>query len=97
MRELWLAAGLVEVETRVISVQRRFASFHDYWETVLYGPSVGGQLRALSSYDMSQLQARIRALLPTDPEGRITCTARAHAVKGRTRVPVGHRTGLVTT
>ena len=83
MRELWLGAGLEDVDTRVITVQRTFDGFDDYWTTVLKGPSVGGQLRALSSQDMSVLQTRMRAHLPMASDGRIRCQARAHAVKGR--------------
>lgn len=83
MRELWLGAGLEGVETRAITVQRTFDGFDHYWTTILKGPSVGGQLRALSSHDLSVLQARMRAHLPVAGDGRISCHARAHAVKGR--------------
>lgn len=76
-RELWLDAGLEEVETRVITVQRTFSGFDDYWTTIFKGPSVGGQLRALSSHDVSVLQRRMRAHLPIAAHGRITCHARA--------------------
>jgi SAM-dependent methyltransferase len=86
MRELWLGAGLEDVETHVITVQRTFSGFDDYWTTILKGPSVGSQLRALSSHDVSVLQARMRAHLPIAADGRITCDARAHAVKGRVRI-----------
>ncbi len=82
MRDLWLGAGLEHVETHAIAVQRSFAGFDDYWTTVLKGPSVGRQLRTLSSHDKSVLHARMRAHLPMATDGRITCHARAHAVKG---------------
>jgi SAM-dependent methyltransferase len=85
MRELWTTAGLQDVETHVIAVERTFAGFDDYWTTVLKGPSVGRQLRALSSHDASVLQARMRTRLPMVAEGRITYPAHAHAVKGRAR------------
>jgi SAM-dependent methyltransferase len=85
MRELWLGAGLTDVATHVIAVQRTFSGFDDYWTTILRGPSVGRQLRALSSNDVSVLQARLRAHLSMGDDGRITCHARAHAVKGSVR------------
>ncbi len=83
MRELWLGAGLEDVDTCAITVQRTFDGFDDYWSTILKGPSVGGQLRAFSPHDLSVLQDRMRAHLPVAADGRITCQARAHAVKGR--------------
>jgi SAM-dependent methyltransferase len=83
MRDLWTDAGLDSVETREIIVQRTFASFDDYWETVLGGPSVGPQLAAMASGELALLKARMRAHLPADATGRITCSARANAVKGR--------------
>jgi SAM-dependent methyltransferase len=82
MHELWTNAGLEGVETRVITVERTFAGFDDYWTTILKGPSVGRQLEALSSHDVSVLQARMRTRLPMAAEGRMTCRAHAHAVKG---------------
>jgi len=46
-RELWTGAGLVDVETREITVERTFADFDDYWTTVRLGPSVGPPLAAM--------------------------------------------------
>ncbi|MET0646546.1 MAG: class I SAM-dependent methyltransferase [Pyrinomonadaceae bacterium] len=85
MRDLWTGASLDAVETREINVRRTFADFDDYWTTVLGGPSVGPQLAAMAPADLAPLRARMRALLPADATGRITCTARANAVKGRVR------------
>jgi SAM-dependent methyltransferase len=83
MRDLWTGAGLDDVETREITVQRTFADFDDYWTTVLGGPSVGRKLAEMASEDLALLKARMRALLPADATGRITYSARANAVKGR--------------
>jgi RimJ/RimL family protein N-acetyltransferase len=83
MRDLWTGAGLDGVETREIAVQRTFADFEDYWTTVLGGPSVGLRLAAMVPDDRARLQSRMRARLPTDGAGRIFCSGRAHAVKGR--------------
>ncbi len=83
MRDLWTGAGLDSVETREIGVRRTFADFDDYWTTVLGGPSVGPQLALMASEDIAFLKARMRASLPADADGRITCGARANAVKGR--------------
>lgn len=83
MRELWTGAGLEAVETREITVQRTFADFEDYWTTILTGPSVGPSLAVMEPQAMEALKDRMRANLPADSAGRITYSARSHAVKGR--------------
>ena len=83
MQDLWTGAGLDDVETREITVQRTFADVEDYWTTILGGPSVGPTLAAMASEDIALLKARMRARLPVDPAGRITYVARANAIKGR--------------
>ncbi len=82
MQSLWQQNGLQAVETKEIVVQRTFANFEDYWATVLGGPSVAARLAALSAQDTARLQAMMRERLPVDAVGRITYSARAHAVKG---------------
>lgn len=81
--ELWAGAGLVDVEAREITVQRTFADFDDYWATILKGPSVGPGLAALTPDTLAILIERMRARLPVDTDGHITCRARANAIKGR--------------
>jgi SAM-dependent methyltransferase len=83
LRELWTAAGLGEIETREIVVRRTFADFEDYWTTVRGGPSTSRGLAAMPEKDLATLKARMAERLAADAEGRITCTARANAVKGR--------------
>lgn len=83
MRDLWTDAGLDAIETRAITVSRTFAGFDDYWTTILGGASVARELAAMAPTDLELLQARMRARLPADAGGRITCGARANAVEGR--------------
>jgi SAM-dependent methyltransferase len=83
LRDLWTGAGLIDVETRELIVQRTFGDFDDYWTTVRGGPSVGKQLAAMRSEQLATLQSRMRDRLPTDAKGSITYEARANAVKGR--------------
>lgn len=83
LQALWAGAGLVAIETQAISVQRTFADFDDYWQTVLKGPSMGAKLAAMPPSDIALLQTRMRAQLPTDAAGRITYAARANAIRGR--------------
>lgn len=83
MRDLWTGAGLVQVETREITVQRTFIDFDDYWATILGGASVRQHLAAMPSRDIALLKARMRERLTADATGSITYSARANAVKGR--------------
>jgi len=83
LQALWHGAGLHSVETRCIEVQRTFASFDDYWDTVQGGPSVGPRLAAMSPEERAYLRNRMQQLLPTDAQGRIAYNARANAIKGR--------------
>jgi SAM-dependent methyltransferase len=83
MRNLWKGAGLSAIETREIAVQRTFDDFEDYWTTVLGGPSVARGFAAMTTEDIAQLKERMRERLPADAAGRLTCSARANAVKGK--------------
>ncbi len=83
LRQYWTAAGLKDVETTVITVERTFPSFDDYWTTIISGPSVGGKIKAMSIDDRAILKARLQRRLSTDAVGRVTYSARANAVKGR--------------
>ena len=80
---LWTGAGLEVVETREIEIRRTFADFGDLWDSTMGISQVEGAVAQLSSGDVEQLKARLRARLPTDAQGRITYAARANAIKGR--------------
>jgi ubiquinone/menaquinone biosynthesis C-methylase UbiE len=80
---LWTGSGLDAVETRVISVQRTFADFAEFWKTNVRAPSIAPVIAAMDSSDVETLKGRVRARLKEDIRGRIICDARAHAIKGR--------------
>lgn len=83
LRGVWTGAGLEAVGTHAITVQRAFADFDDYWTTVFGSPSIGPTLSALTPDDLARLQSRMRARLTTDAAGRIHCSARANAIRGK--------------
>ena len=85
LRDLWIRAGLDEVETRDITVQRTFSDFEDFWTIRLAAPSMRSVVAAMAPNDIELLKARVRARLPADATGHITYSARANAVKGRVR------------
>ena len=83
LQGLWIDAGLRNVETRKIEVQRTFTDFDDYWRVSTLGSSIGPTVASMTPEDLEQLKLRLRARLPTDDGGRITHGAWANAVKGR--------------
>lgn len=83
MQGLWQDAGLVDIQSRTITVQRTFADFDDFWTTVLGGPSTSSSLRDMQPDGIAELQARLRRRLPAAADGRITYSSMANAIKGR--------------
>lgn len=79
---LWAGAGLLDVETTSITVQRTFTDFDDLWATTLMGPIVAPTLAGMSPTQVLAIQDYLRARLPTNAQGQIVYTARANAVKG---------------
>jgi len=82
MRSLWADAGLTQIETRVLAVERTFADFDAFWKIAQTGPRLAASLAAMPADDRQLLSDRMRARLPADGSGRITCSARANAIKG---------------
>ena len=83
LRALWSGAGLEDVETRTITVERTFADLDELWTTSTLSGSVKPTLAAMSFGDIEAIKSRLRAKLPADAKGRITYSAFANAVKGR--------------
>lgn len=82
LQRLWTDAGLEGVETREITVHRTFANVAEYWTTNLKSPALGPVFSAMAPADVEVIKNRVSRALAADAEGRITCAARAHAVKG---------------
>jgi SAM-dependent methyltransferase len=82
LRDLWSAAGLIEIEDREITVQRTFPNFDEYWEISMSGASVGKIVAEMPARDAAMLKARVQRRLSTDAAGRIIGSARANAIKG---------------
>jgi len=83
LRDLWSTAGIRDVQTRDITVQRTFAGFDDFWRICMKAASLSAMFDALAPADAETLRNRVRARLPEDKDGRITYSARANAIKGR--------------
>ena len=83
LRQLWTDAGLVEVETTALTVQRRFADFESWWATARKGPVFAPRLSGMADGNTTLLKSRLRERLPAAADGSITCSGRANAVRGR--------------
>ena len=83
LRALWQDAGLVDIETREIGVQRSFASFDAFWKIAQTGPRIAPRLAGVPSAGIEEIKTRLRIRLPAAADGSITCSARANAIKGR--------------
>jgi hypothetical protein len=82
LRDLWTSAGLVDIHTRVITVERAYSDFDNLWTTVLGGPSAGQALAAMGEEDVSQVREVLQARLQPAGSGSITLAGRAHAIRG---------------
>jgi SAM-dependent methyltransferase len=80
LTELFLAAGLRDVEEDAISVRVEHPTFEQWWEpfTLGVGPA-GAYAKGLDAERQAELRERCRAL---QPEAPFTVTARAWAARG---------------
>lgn len=83
MRTLWSDAGLVDLETHTIRVERTFADFDAYWRVVRSGPRLAPVVGSMNDGERDALRERVRARLLAGADGSITYGAAANAIKGR--------------
>jgi SAM-dependent methyltransferase len=83
LHRLWTEAGLTQVAVQAIDVPTVFADFDDYWTPFLGGQGPApGYAMSLAEDNRQALRELLRASLPTAPDGTISLTARAWAVRG---------------
>ncbi len=83
LSKLFRTAGLEGVEVRAIDVPTDFRNFEEYWAPFLHAQAPApSYAMSLSEERRAALRERLRASLPTDPDGRIRLIARAWAVRG---------------
>ena len=83
LRALFAGAGLDAVANRTIDLVARFASFDDYWTPFLSGTGPApGYCAGLPEEGRDALRALLAERFPPAPDGSITMTARAFAVRG---------------
>ena len=83
LQQLWEDAGLVDIETRRIDVQRSFVNFDDFWAASTLSASMAPLFASMAPDDIAHVKTRVRTHLGEDSAGRITRGAWANAIKGR--------------
>ena len=78
---LWQQAGLREVRSCQITVQRRFDSFADYWNSAASSNSLRPMYEVMQADRRELLKANVRLRLRAG-DGPLTVSARANAVCG---------------
>ncbi|WP_374676106.1 class I SAM-dependent methyltransferase [Ideonella sp.] len=80
---LWRDAGLADVQTCRIEVQRAFGHFDEFWSTARGSSRLRELLAALPDAQRRHVKQRVRQALGTPADGPLRLTATANAVKGR--------------
>jgi SAM-dependent methyltransferase len=84
LSSLFAGSGLKDIATRTIDVSMSFPDFNECWGSLTPGFSPTGKaIAALSETDRGKLIEAVRASLPAGPDGSITYSARANAIKAR--------------
>lgn len=78
---LWQGAGLQQVRTRQITVQREFASFDDYWASAARSKTLQAIFETMPAEQRDQLKPNVRRHMQAG-DGPLTVSARANAVCG---------------
>jgi len=82
--ELFESVGLTQVRVLAVDVPTVFKDFDDYWTPFLGGQAPApGYCMSLTEERRAALRERIRATMPTKPDGSIHLIARAWAVRGQ--------------
>ena len=83
LKSLFEGAGLAGVETRSIDISLTYDDFEDYWlSNTGFGP-FGILIKDWTEDKQQRLKLLVKAQLLADNDGKITYSARAHAVRGR--------------
>jgi ubiquinone/menaquinone biosynthesis C-methylase UbiE len=84
LSELFTAASLDQVATRMIEIDVTFPDFNTYWESqTALANTVVQYLREMTPADVEKVKARLREGFAAGGNGRIAYKARASAAKGR--------------
>lgn len=81
LTRLWQESGLEEVESRVITVEREFPSFDDFWATAQLAPTMAHALQTMEPAVLDGVKERVRAKIRSNGD-KVVHWGRANAAKG---------------
>ncbi len=81
--ELWRSAGLGEVATAPLTIERRFDDFDGYWQAAMATPGIVAAMRDMPEDQVERIRSALESRLARQRGEPIFVSARAHAVKGR--------------
>ncbi|MGZ8259600.1 MAG: methyltransferase domain-containing protein, partial [Caldimonas sp.] len=82
LRKLWQDAGLVDIETHEITVQRTFADFDSFWAIARTGPRLSPVVAAMAPEARARLREGVRRRVAPGAAGPVIVAARANAIRG---------------
>ncbi len=80
--KLWVNAGLTNVRTTQIAVQRTFDSFDDYWNSAATSNFLRAMFDNTQADQIAHLKAKVRIRLRAQANGPVIVKARANAICG---------------
>ncbi len=84
LTSLFSGVGLQDIAVRVIDVTMSFSDFNEFWQSQTPGYTQTGKIIAeMSEFEREKLTGVVRARLSAGPDGSVTCSARANAIKAR--------------
>ena len=84
LNETWIEAGLGNVETKQISVDRTFDNFQQFWDITTLSPTIGPVLSACPADVSSRVKQMTQDALGVNDDQAVTINGFANAIKGTT-------------
>ena len=82
MLELWRNAGFRSIEAKVITVEREFKDFDDFWDTTTCSPAITSVLQGLDVTALNEVKDASREFLAIKSGELVVCTGTANCIKG---------------
>jgi SAM-dependent methyltransferase len=79
----WQLAGLDAIETKAITVQRRFPDFDTFWRVTAEASMLKPIFEQMNETDQAAFRQRIATRLPPAEDGSVTYSSHANAIKGQ--------------
>jgi ubiquinone/menaquinone biosynthesis C-methylase UbiE len=82
LQRLWSSAGLNNISTRTIEIERTFEDFDDWWSSARGAASLAAMFDAMNPADLEKLKAAVRRRMSIGANGEVRHRARANAIVG---------------